>query len=467
MDLKGFFARNRIGNPARIFAGFSGGPDSTALLLLLDEESRKRSFRLKAVHFEHGLRNNEGIEDAGWCRKFCEYRNIDFLEISLNVNASRHPGESVEAAARRLRLKEWNDLADSPGSFVALGHNSNDKVENVFLRLLRGSNCSGLTSLREVQKLNKITVIRPLLHFRRSQIEDFLRLRGVSGWRIDSSNSVDDYSRNFFRNSIIPLISERFPNAGTAVLKSVYALEQDAEFLESVTADLFKDARMRKSLDISFIKAMHPAILVRFLRLWLTEQTGAEYIPDSDFIARFTYEMDKAFERGKRDTNVSLLPLDGDKLFLEFTASSVSIAKRKKPISLPACTWNWVKDGEFRWHGSLLKAKIVTDGKSPSFKRDEENVYFDADVLPAELCIRQWKNGDTMVPFGKSSHVHLKKLFEAKKIASGTKSLVPVVCTLSGEIIWIPGVRRANFANIGSGTKRTAFFTIESQSSGN
>ncbi|MFZ2656322.1 MAG: tRNA lysidine(34) synthetase TilS, partial [Victivallales bacterium] len=180
MDLKFFFNSVSIGAVKNIFSGFSGGPDSTALLMLLNEESKRRGFHLKAVHFEHGLRGKEGEEDAGWCRKFCEFRNIDFMEISLTVNTSRQAGESVEAAARRMRLKEWNILADDPDSFVALGHNSNDKVENVFLRLLRGSNSSGLTSLREIQKIGSITIIRPILRFKRSDIEDFLRSKGVS-----------------------------------------------------------------------------------------------------------------------------------------------------------------------------------------------------------------------------------------------------------------------------------------------
>ncbi len=460
MDLKGFFERNSLEHAKRIFAGFSGGPDSTSLLLLLDEESRRRGFQLKAIHFEHGLRGSESVEDAGWCRKFCEFRNIDFMEISLNVNVSRHPGESTEAAARRLRLKEWNVIAAAPGSFVALGHNSNDKVENVFLRLLRGSNCSGLTSLREEQKLGKITVIRPILRFKRSQIEDFLRLRGVSGWRIDSSNSEEDYRRNFFRNRIIPLISERFPNAGAAVLKSVYALEKDAEFIESVTCGIFKEVKGRKSIDIAQLKAMHPAILVRFLRLWLSEQTGSDYIPDSDFIARFTTEMNKAFEKRSTDRNASLVPLDGNGLFLKFGSESISIVKNKSVPELPASAWNWKKDAEIKWHGTTLSSEIIPAGRGPSFVRGEDKVYFDADALPEELSISQWRTGDVMIPFGKTSAVHLKKLFEAKKLDSAAKGSTPVVRTPSGEIIWIPGVRRANFANIGPAAKRIAFFSI-------
>ncbi|HBC85775.1 MAG TPA: tRNA lysidine(34) synthetase TilS [Lentisphaeria bacterium] len=459
MDLKGFFGRKTLDGVKNVFAGFSGGPDSTALLILLDEESKRYGFHLKAVHFEHGLRGKEGVNDAGWCRKFCEFRNIDFMEISLDVNNSRRPGESIESAARRLRLREWNDIADGPSTFVALGHNANDKIENVFLRLLRGSNASGLTSLREVQKLGKITIIRPILHFRRKEIEDYLRSKGVADWRIDSTNSEDDYRRNFFRNKVIPLISERFPNTGSSVLKSVYALEQDAEFIEAVTCGIFNPVKNRKSLEVEFLKALHPAILVRFLRLWISEHTASDFIPDSDFITRFTEEMNKAFEKRMTDKSSSLIPIGGDHVFLKFKNNSVSFCEIRNQDESAPIKWKWGTDKEISWDKTVLKANIIPAKTKLEYKRGESVVYFDADALPDELHVRQCKNGDKMIPFGKDSSVHLKKLFESKKMDSECKAHAPVVCTSSGEIIWIPSVRRANFANIGPEVKRIVVFT--------
>ncbi|OGV57508.1 MAG: tRNA lysidine(34) synthetase TilS [Lentisphaerae bacterium GWF2_50_93] len=462
MDLKCFFSMEPLNGVKNIYSGFSGGPDSTALLILLNDESKRLGFHLKAVHFEHGLRGKEGVADAGWCRKFCEFRNIDFMGISLDVNNSRHAGESVEAAARRLRLRQWKVLAEDTPSLVALGHNANDKVENVFLRLLRGSNSSGLTSLRKIQKIGNITIIRPILQFRRGDIEDFLRSKGISDWRTDSSNTEEDYRRNFFRNKVIPLISERFPNAGSSVLKSIYALEQDADYIESATSDIFKAVKSRKSIEIAYLKAMHPAILVRFLRLWLSEQTGSDYIPDSDFIARFTDEMNKIFENRKTDRSSALIPVNGDTLFLKLKADHVSLCEIRKDEKIPALAWKWRTVKKINWRNSMIKADTASAGKQPVFKRDEKNVFFDADEMPEGLIVRQWLDGDRMIPFGKVTQVGLKKLFESRKMDSERKDSTPVVCTSAGEIIWVPGVRRANFANIGPDTKRFAIFSFDS-----
>ncbi|MFZ2656263.1 MAG: tRNA lysidine(34) synthetase TilS, partial [Victivallales bacterium] len=268
--------------------------------------------------------------------------------------------------------------------------------------------------------------------------------------------------RNFFRNKVIPLISEKFPNAGSSVLKSVYALEQDADYIESVTSGIFKAVKDKKSLELAYLKAMHPAILVRFLRLWLSGQTGSDYIPDSDFIARFTDEMNKAFEKRNTDKSSSLIPIDGDNLFLKIKPDSVRLCEIRKEEKLPALAWKWRTVKKINWRNSMIKADTASAGKQPVFKRDEKNVFFDADEMPEELIVRQWLDGDRMIPFGKTTQVGLKKLFEGKKMDSESKDSTPVVCTSAGEIIWVPGVRRANFANIGPDTKRFAIFSFDS-----
>ncbi len=456
LSITDFFERNKGLAPRKIFAGFSGGADSTVLLILLAEEAKNRKFKLKAVHFEHGIRGKESIADANWCREFCEFRNIAFMKISLNVNAARHPGESTEAAARRLRLKEWEVLAGNKSSLVALAHNANDKVENVFLRLLRGSNVSGLTSLREIQKIGNVTFARPILQYKRKEIEDFLRNNGINDWRVDSSNAENEYRRNFFRNKIIPLISEKFPNPDASVLKSIHALEQDADFIETAASEIFKSVKNSKSIDTAYLKAMHPSILIRFMRYWISEKIKSDFIPDGEFMIRFNAELKRVLS-GKSSV---LLPLHGKSLFLCIKKENTSFCKREKKSQKESqMSWGWKSGMVLRWRDLIIKSKIISGGVIPEFIRGENIVYFDAELLPSELTVRNCRNGDVMVPFAKATRVHLKKLFESVKFTAERKKGTPLVCTENGEIIWIPGVRRANFANISSDTRLIAVFT--------
>lgn len=138
-----------------IYIGFSGGADSTALLLAL---SHFYAEKLRIIHFHHGLRDTSDHE-ASWCQSFATRLKLEdkFEIIRLNVPQNRESGESIEEAARNLRLKYWKKLITGK-DLVALGHHHNDVIENFFIRLMRGSNSSGLTSLRQFSKLGELTI---------------------------------------------------------------------------------------------------------------------------------------------------------------------------------------------------------------------------------------------------------------------------------------------------------------------
>ena len=158
-------------NGKNVCCGFSGGADSMTLLLLLSEAAEAFHFTLNAIHFEHGLRGRAGEEDAAFCRDFCSKRKIPFSCISLHVPENLENHEGIEAAARRLRMNHWKQLPEN--SIVALGHNGDDLIENLFLRLMRGSNVSALTSLSELTVNQNVTIFRPLLSYSRKTIESF------------------------------------------------------------------------------------------------------------------------------------------------------------------------------------------------------------------------------------------------------------------------------------------------------
>ena len=125
-----------------LYAGFSGGADSTALVVAL----HRLGIPFTAVHFQHGLRGDaEG--DQVWCLQFCHQRGIPFVQRRLDVPVHQSTGEGIEAAARRCRLLAWRDLCQ-PDDAVALGHHGDDALETLLLRMMRGSGTTGLVGLR-------------------------------------------------------------------------------------------------------------------------------------------------------------------------------------------------------------------------------------------------------------------------------------------------------------------------------
>ena len=209
--------------------GFSGGVDSTALLLLL----HAAQVPVTAVHFHHGLRGADADADALWCEAFCAERRIPFLCRRLAVPRHRLRGESVETAARRLRLAGWEELSRERGGCpIFLAHHADDALEELLLRLMRGSNATGLTSLRPVRRLGRLTFLRPLLSCRKSELQRYVESCDVRDWRVDATNGENDCRRNAIRNRLLPLMREI---AGTdeGLLQALESLRLDADCLES------------------------------------------------------------------------------------------------------------------------------------------------------------------------------------------------------------------------------------------
>jgi len=431
VQFRDFFARYR---GETIYVGFSGGADSTALLLLLDRYAEEFNLTIEAVHFDHGIRNNSA-EDARWCGNFCADRLIRFQTVVLNVPRRILPGESVEAAARRCRLEAWRELAPR-GALIAVGHQRGDRVENALLRLCRGSNVSGLTSLRYRQVLNEMIFLRPLLDWTKAEIEKYLQSIQIKFWREDATNQDLTYKRNLFRQAILPRIYQELSYAEGGMMRSLEALEQDASFIEEAADRQWRRVCGRKYLPADFIREQHQAILFRILRLWLSRETGRDTIPDYSLVNRII-----AAAR-RTDGEARIIPFRRD-LQLEMFNGRLTVYRPAEPPKFGVIEWNWQQQEEISYGPHLLRAEILDTVPEPMTEPDRFIACFPLAALPEVLAVRAWQEGDRMVPAGRKSAVKLKKLFADLKIPAREKRHYPVLLAPSGEVLWVAGIRRA------------------------
>ena len=202
------FLRKELGvslTGTRILAGFSGGADSTALLLTLRYLAPVSGFSLYAAHLDHGLRPGSSGE-AEACRVFCEALGIPFFLERLERPDS---AAGIEDASRRARYAFFDRAASHCGAdWIATGHNANDLAEDVLMRLTRGAGWPGLSGMAAVDSRRRL--LRPLLLTARSALEDFLRSLGT-GWLTDESNCDRSYFRNRVRHDLLPFFLKENP----------------------------------------------------------------------------------------------------------------------------------------------------------------------------------------------------------------------------------------------------------------
>jgi tRNA(Ile)-lysidine synthase len=240
----------------RIGVAVSGGIDSVALLRLLLELRREIGIVGSVVHFNHRLRGAESDADQEFVEALAREHGLEFYwesgAVAAHASAER---VGVEAAAREMRYEFFRRLLGSgeerertsgaeapaasdgttevvpfpspiPNSFpsptlanrltvIATGHTLDDQAETVLMRVIRGTGLRGVGGIypRIVVEDDDAEacgeIIRPLLAFRRRELEQYLRTI-KQPWRDDSTNADDKFTRNRVRQLVLPLLEREF-----------------------------------------------------------------------------------------------------------------------------------------------------------------------------------------------------------------------------------------------------------------
>lgn len=446
-------ARAAARQGAPLLVGFSGGADSTALLLGLQQAGAAPV----AVHLHHGLRGAAADADAAWCRAFADAHALLFRQAALDVRTARHRGESLEAAARRLRLDYWRRAtAAAPGTVVALAHHLDDALETLLLRLLRGGNASALCGLRAWRQVGGVTLWRPLLSLRRAELEAYLRAQGVHDWRHDASNDDRDLRRNRVRHEVLPLLRAVAGN-DLGLTRSLAALGDDAATLEAAAAAAAATPRT-----VAALRALPPALWPRVLPAWLPPRAGADWQPRGAALRRLA----AAVAAPTALTATRLVELDGGwRLRLERGLVTVLPAASEGATDADTatwspCTWRWARQARLLLPAldRQLSRRAVVGPPDAATAADPWRARWPRTALPAVLTVRPRAPGDLLVPFGGAQPVRVKKLLGNARLSTAARAQVVVVTDAAGTLWWVPGVRRAAGATVAPGEAAVELF---------
>jgi tRNA(Ile)-lysidine synthase len=211
----------------RLVVGFSGGPDSCALLHAL---SRSGLFALVAVHVDHGMRAESGADAAAAVRLAAGWGVACRV-----VRLERVPRSEVEARSARHRV-----LAAAANGAIALGHTADDQVETLLMRITRGTGISGLRGMREWEPGPAgVFIARPLLGLSRTDIVAYLDRHAIIPIE-DPTNADPAFAdRNRVRLGAVPALRALNPRLAEAVARlSQLAEEDDAALEEWATREL-------------------------------------------------------------------------------------------------------------------------------------------------------------------------------------------------------------------------------------
>ena len=245
--------------PAAFGVAVSGGPDSLALLLLA---AAAFPAQVEAATVDHGLRP-EGAAEAAFVGDLCAARGISHATLAGPAIQG-----SIQAGARALRYRLLDDWARDHGlAFVLTAHHQDDQAETLLMRLQRGAGVAGLAGIRPRAEIDGLTILRPLLGWRRAELAEIVAQAGLVPVE-DPSNRDDRFDRARLRKQ---LGGADWLDAA-ALARSAAALGEAEEALdwtvEQLIAERVEDAQGALTFHAADLPAeLRRRVLIRLLAL--------------------------------------------------------------------------------------------------------------------------------------------------------------------------------------------------------
>lgn len=382
----------------------SGGADSVALLLLLDE----MGYKIHAAHCNFHLRGDESDRDERFCETLCLQKNIPFHRIHFDTltYAETHK-VSLEMAARELRYRYFEQLRTDMGAAgVCVAHHRDDSVETVLLNLVRGTGLRGLTG---IQSRNG-NILRPLLGVSKAEIEEYLKAKGQT-YVTDSTNLEDEVLRNKLRLNILPLLRELNPAVVENIQRTADNLSETQRLLDAISYK-YKDV---KSFDLNELGDVHSSeyLLYEWARQYGFNGTQVRQMMGAETGSVFSSA-----------TGYDLL-VDRNRLLVE------SSMKPLKSLRIPE-EGTYVLDEHMKF--SLRKEPAWVS-------KDPDIATLDASKVAFPLTVRRVEDGDVMQPYGMEGRKLLSDLMTDRKMTLFEKRRQLVVTDAADQTVWLVGIR--------------------------
>ncbi len=401
----------------------SGGADSVALLLLLDE----MGYKVHALHCNFHLRGEESDRDERFCEDLCLKKNIPFHRIHFDtlMYAETHK-MSVEMAARELRYRYFEQLRKDIGAEgICVAHHQDDTVETVLLNLVRGTGLRGLTG---IQPRNG-AILRPLLCVTRTEIEAYLATK-QQDYVTDSTNLETDFVRNKIRLQVVPLLRQLNPAVSGNIVRTTEHLTEAQKVLDTVV-DTYKGSNQ---LDLCALQQVGSAEYIVFE--WL-KQYGFNGSQVQQVISAETGSIFSS------PTGYEVLK-DRDRLLVEPTIMAFT------PIRIS-------EEGTYVLPDDR---RLNVRRSNPFVSKDSHEATLDARQVRFPLTVRRVEEGDWMIPYGMTGRKLLSDLMTDLKMSLFDRRRQLVVVDAQGAVVWAIGLRTDHRCRVTDATQEVIAIKI-------
>lgn len=406
-----------------VVAAISGGPDSMLLLDILLTLKDKMNFKIVVSHVHHNLRK-ESDEEALKVEEFCKKNNIIFEMKKIEKYPNNKFSEEI---ARKIRYEFFDSVINKYNSDILFtAHHGDDLIETILMRLTRGSNLKGYAGFEVISYDRGYKIAKPLIFLTKQQIKEKLNEKDI-WYAVDMSNNSEKYTRNRYRKKILPELKKENNN----VHKKFY------EFSERL---LLVNNYLTKQVDKYYSDIVN------------NNEINIELFNKLDYIIKVLL-LEKYLKEIYKD-NINLINNKHVEIILDYIANKINCK-----FDLPFNNIGIIEYNKFK----IIKQNIndyyeytfYDEIKLPSGKRifidnntkDKSNfvIHLDSSTVKLPFHVRCKKDGDFMIIKNMNGKKKVSDIFTDSKIPKEVRSSYPIVTDDTGEIIWIPGVKKSHF----------------------
>jgi len=415
-----YIEKLKIKENDNVICAVSTGPDSMALLLVLKNLKDMYHFNIVVAHVNHHLRK-ESEKEERYIRDFCE-RNSLIFEI---YDYFPRDLKNLEAKAREARYEFFEKMIDKYNSkYLFTAHHSDDLIETVLMKLVRGSTINGYKGFKIEDKRNNYSLVRPLLLADKKEILKYLKEKKQK-YFIDKTNKISLFTRNRYRLKIIPLLRKENPNINTSFLEYSLLLDEMNSYIDKKVDEVYENIVNNNKINLEKFNKEDIIIKKKILERFLE----AEYFSD-------------IVELNKRHLN-SILSITEDysgKKTLDMPFNKVIVREYKELYFFHET--NYKKNKEILDKNkvfNMFKIYLDKDGNVDNnfvMRLNKKDV-----KLP--LIIRTIEEDD-VISLNNLGTKKVKDIFRDSKVKEDIRKYYPIITDSNNKIIFIPGIKKSN-----------------------
>ena len=407
-----------------VVIGVSGGPDSMALLYIMNQFKEKIGFKIICAHVNHNKRK-ESNDEQKKLEKYCNDNNIIFECIKIE----NWGDDNFHNEARTVRYNFFEEIVTMYSArYLMTAHQGDDLIETILMRIVRGSTLKGYSGFSRIVNKGNYILVRPLITVTKAELEDFDNRNNI-WYAIDSSNNEDHYTRNRYRHNILPFLKKEDPNVHKKFLKYSTILLENSEYIENEASKYFNKVFNNGNLNIDKFTQLEKVLQNKIIYSIL------EKIYGDDLFVICDAHVELIFNLINSNKSNSIVHLPNNLIVIKSYNELVFTYDDEQTDEYEIEISNMV---------SLPNGKII-EKVSDSSDTSNNTIRLYSGDISFPLYVRNKRNGDKIEVKGMNGTKKISDIFTDEKIKTSDRNSWPVVLDSENNIIWLPGLKKSKF----------------------